>query len=50
MADKIIYIKGGRLGAYGKGSELLPSLLGQDGGSCSVLTGKLAGNKTEEAL
>lgn len=47
MADKIVYVKGGKVSAYGAKDDILPLLLGTEkNAACSVLTGKLAG-KTE---
>ena len=45
IADKIVYIKGGKLEKYGPREEILPSLLGGESASaegCKVLTDKLS--------
>ena len=41
IADKIAYIKDGRLERYGEREKVLPSLLGSANNACSVLTDKL---------
>ncbi len=44
IADKIIYLKGGRVEQYGDRSSILPGLLGAEGQTaCPVLTEKMEG-------
>ncbi len=45
MADKIVYIKDGKIASYGDKNEILPQLLRSDEGACKVLTDKLADDK-----
>ena len=45
IADKILYLRAGRIEKYGPREEILPSLLGGEAASpagCKVLTDKLA--------
>lgn len=49
MADKIIYIKGGTVDAYGSKDEILPRLLHENNAACKVLTDKLPNGQAVKA-
>ncbi len=41
IADKIIYLRDGRIEKYGRREDVLPEIMGTAGGACSVLTEKM---------
>ena len=48
IADKIVYVKGGRVEKYGPRDQVLPGLMaGEGAAACTVLTEKLADSRRE---